>query len=144
MIGGINRADNTRGRLLFLTRVGNAPRKLTNADEVSRLLMAKGFVEIDTATLSFVDQARFFAAAERVVALHGAGMANLVYSDPSNLRVLELFGRTFNSFDFRTMLRSLGASWVGLEGDPVPGDPRAADFAIELAELEAAVDELLA
>lgn len=80
---------------LYVTR-GNKPntRRLTNEAELWPLLEAKGFVRLDPGTLSVQEQIDAFAAAEVVVAPHGAALANLVFCRPQ-VRVLELFAPNY-------------------------------------------------
>lgn len=49
-----------------------------------------GFVAYTLEDMSFSDQVRLLSQAEMVVAAHGAGLTNIIFSQ--NLIVIELFG----------------------------------------------------
>ena len=78
-------------RRLYVTR-GSAPntRRLVHEAQVLPHLERLGFTRIDPGTMSVQDQIDHFAAAEVVVAPHGAGLVNLAFAQPG-VRVLEIF-----------------------------------------------------
>ena len=86
--------STTTGRRLFISR-HNAKtvhgRRLQNGDEVIDLLRRHDFEVVACETLSFREQVRLFSEADVVVAPHGAGLTNLVFS-PAHCRVVELIG----------------------------------------------------
>nr|WP_246396302.1 glycosyltransferase 61 family protein [Gluconacetobacter tumulisoli] len=61
---------------------------LSRADQ--RRLSRNGFVSIDPETLTLAEQIALFRGARRIIAAHGAGLANLVFCRPG-ARVLEIF-----------------------------------------------------
>jgi capsular polysaccharide biosynthesis protein len=85
-------AELVAGRRVYVTR-GRArhSRIVRNEDEVLATLADRfGFVAVDPATLSVADQIRTFAAAETIVAPHGAALGNLAFAHPE-ATVVELF-----------------------------------------------------
>jgi len=68
-------------------------RQVENASEVREFLERAGFMTVRLESLSLLDQIRLFASAEFVVAPHGAGLANLLFTPPS-ARVIELTPNT--------------------------------------------------
>lgn len=88
-----NLAD--KPRRLYVTR-GDRPqtRRLVDEAEHLRLLERHGFVRFDPGEHDVQDQIDTFAAAEAIVAPHGAALANLVFCQPG-VRVLELFAPTY-------------------------------------------------
>jgi len=76
---------------LYVTR-GDRPNTRRVVDEQALLdrLARRGFVAIDPGTLSVQEQIDHFAAAEVVVAPHGAALTNLAFAG-DGVRVLELF-----------------------------------------------------
>ena len=64
-------------------------RSIINEDEVKSHLATKGFEVVKLTNLSFINQALTFYNAEKIVGLHGAGFANVIFCKP-NTRVLEL------------------------------------------------------
>jgi capsular polysaccharide biosynthesis protein len=86
-------ARQTAGRpkRLYITR-GQArnTRRLVNESEILRLLEPHGFVVFDPGAHTVQEQIDHFAAAEAIVAPHGAALANLTFCNPG-VRILELF-----------------------------------------------------
>ncbi|MBF0375022.1 MAG: glycosyltransferase family 61 protein [Alphaproteobacteria bacterium] len=74
-------ADGLPGRRrLYISRADAKWRGLTNEDEVTRLLAARGFQVVVPGRLPVAEQARLFASAEIVVAPHGAGNTNMLFA----------------------------------------------------------------
>lgn len=67
------------GRKIYVSRAGAQFRRVLNEEEVTRVLAAEGFEIVRLEALSVRDQARLFAAADVVVAPHGAGCTNAVF-----------------------------------------------------------------
>lgn len=129
---------------VFLNRGRGATRRITNESDALACLTEHGFTEVDMARLPFEDQVRIASQAQEVVAIHGAGMTNLIYSELPRLRVLELYAATYNTFDFRTIVESSGGSWRGLPGTPGPGAPQNADFAVDVQTLDRTLQDFFA
>jgi hypothetical protein len=68
-------------------------RAVENAAEVRDFLERAGFITVRLENLPILEQVRLFASAEFVVAPHGAGLANLLFTPPS-ARVIELTPNT--------------------------------------------------
>ena len=77
-------------RRFYVSRSIARNRRVKNEDEIFRLLEPLGFEFVHTEEYSFTDQIAMFSNADAIVAPHGAGLANLVFSDPGT-RVIELF-----------------------------------------------------
>jgi hypothetical protein len=68
-------------------------RRVDNAEEVRRFLEDRGFVTVRLEGMPIIEQARLFASAEFVIAPHGAGMSNLIFT-PASARVIEFIPDT--------------------------------------------------
>ena len=139
-------------RRIYVTR-GTAPntRRLVREAETFALLEQRGFTCVEPATLSPQDQIDLFAAAEIVVAPHGAAMTNLLFLSPG-ARVLELFAPSYVNAAFWSITQAIDdiryryliAAGAASHG---PGDPMnkiQADIDLEPEAVLRAVDELLA
>ena len=73
---------------LFLTRRDASSRRLINEHEVLSLLSGHGFEAVSLETVPLSDQIELFTNATHVVAVHGAGLTNLIHSH--NASVLEI------------------------------------------------------
>ncbi len=72
-------------RSIYVSRSRLGPvhdRRIANETEVEHFLAARGFEIVHPQELSFLDQARAFASAARIVAPFGAGLANAVFCAP--------------------------------------------------------------
>ncbi len=84
-----------RARGLYVTR-GTTPGTRRYVEEAALwpALAERGFARLDPGSVSVQEQIDAFAAAEVVVAPHGAALANLVFARPG-ARVLELFAHDY-------------------------------------------------
>lgn len=101
---------------VFLSRKGD--RALGNEAEIEALLSARGFVKIYPETLCVADQIEMLRAAEAVVAVHGAGMAPLLYrgADTPELALVELFPVGHITNVYRAVTAALSGRWCGVRG----------------------------
>lgn len=82
-------SEPKRFRRIFISRRNAVKRRLVNEGEIEALLQSEGFETVVLEGMSVIDQARLFAEAQFIVAPHGAGLANVVFSQ--NAKVLEIF-----------------------------------------------------
>lgn len=142
---GANGGNPSAQSRIFLTRGPGTLRRLLNADAVEAVLKEYGFEIVDTADLPMVEQLAVFERARYLVALHGAGMVNLLFRYGAPMSVLELHGNEFRSTDFERLCRDLDFSWDHYSGPAAPGiDPRAADFSIDPDGLRQKLNEMIA
>lgn len=145
-------AANVRDRpkRLFVTR-GDRPntRRLVDEERHLALLERQGFIRFDPGRHSVQDQIDTFAAAEAIVAPHGAALANLVFCCPG-VRVLELFAPSYVNPCYWAITANIPESryryLVGEGRSPRPGAPMTGvltDIRVTDAALAAAVDDLL-
>lgn len=103
-------------RHVFLAR--RRQRAITNQSDVEAVLHPLGYVTIYPEDLSAADQFRLFNTAERIVAVHGAGLAPLLYRHPdSPLRhLVEILPCGHMTDFFRLMAQQAGCAWIGVRG----------------------------
>lgn len=138
-----------RPRKLFVTRGGGPnTRRLVDEPELWPLLERRGFVRIDPGELSVQEQIDHFAAAETVVAIHGAALTNLVFCRPG-VRVLELFAPTYVKHCYWAICENIEDARYRYLLGAGPGRPEGRamnaiqkDLTIGALRLEAALDEL--
>ena len=80
---------SSASRRIYVSRENATVRKITNAPEVRDLLSRYGFENVSCESLSVREQIELFSGAEAVLGVHGAGLANIVFSRPGT-RVIEL------------------------------------------------------
>ena len=119
-----------RAEKVAISRRYAAGRRVANEEEMMGLLSGLGFVTHVLEDLSFAEQVRLFEAARVVIAPHGAGLANVIFSD--ELSIIELYGSYFNS-SFFTLAAGLGFRYGCLECEPVRTiHPKRDDLRVDL------------
>lgn len=83
-------------------------------DKLRALLVPNGFVEVFPDELSFLEQARLFANAEAVIALHGGALSNIVFCSRST-KIIEIFNHEYRTYPFGRISEELGFEYVALE-----------------------------
>ncbi|QWV96394.1 glycosyltransferase family 61 protein [Geomonas nitrogeniifigens] len=94
------------GRKIYISRQ-KSRRRLAGEPELEERLQKVGFTVLHCEELSFADQIRVFHEAEVVVGSHGAGLSNLVWSEPP-CRVIEIFPKNYILDCFAWLSFSLG------------------------------------
>lgn len=140
-----------RPRRLYVTR-GDRPHTRRYVQEQALLehLVPQGFVRFDPGAASVQEQIDHFAAAEVVVAPHGAGLVNLSFA-PEGVKVLELFAPRYLNPGYWAITDNIpGSTYRYLVAEPVePNRPERdmnrvqADVDIPVAVVLDALEELL-
>ena len=86
--------DNSFPKKIYIDRSDASPniqkfRKIINEKEVEKETANEGYKSIILGNLSLHDQIKYFYNAKKIIGLHGAGFANLVFCQPET-QVLEL------------------------------------------------------
>ncbi len=138
---------------VFLSR--RDTRNLENEAQTEAFLAARGYRKIYPEDLSALEQLRLFEHAESIVAIHGAGLAPLMYlSDTAKLKqLIEIFPCGHMTNVFRVMAHKVGCKWIGVRGKIKPEHIEPAydlenpflkyslqSFEVDLASLELAFD----
>ena len=138
-------------RRLYITR-GSArnTRRLVNEESVLVDLERRGFVRFDPGRHTVQEQIDHFAAAEVIVAPHGAALANLTFCSPG-VRILELFAPRYVNPCYWAIASNVPdvryRYLVGGRDDRGPGadmDGVLTDITVDPTVLSALLDELLA
>jgi len=128
-------SGSTPKRKIFITRKGAKVRRILNEEEVEALLIEHGFESIASEKHSVADQIRLFSEAETIVAPHGAGLANMIYSTKPN--IIELFpADRWNIGYFLALTNSIGGTHVPIICAPQNDTD---DFYVDIPKLSAAL-----
>jgi len=73
---------------IYISRAKASGRRVINEDEVMEFLKPLGFVSYSLEDMSFAEQVRLFSNAKNIIASHGAGLTNMIFS-PQNATVIE-------------------------------------------------------
>lgn len=93
-------------------------RRLSNQAEIEALLTSCGYVTIYPETLDAAGQFALFHNAEEIVAVHGAGLAPLLYRQPGSRtrRLVEILPCGHMTDVYRVMSAQTGIGWIGVRG----------------------------
>ena len=130
-------------RRIFLNRDRRRfGRYLTNEDEVVAMLAKYGFENAFAEHLTIDEQAQLFENTEYLVALTGAGLIQQFFMNPTYASIIELMPSSRLMPEYYWQAYTLGMHYY----DVVVGGPMhdGKDYQVDLAELEAAVQRMLA
>ena len=138
---------------VFLGRGPSSRRALGNLREVEDVCRRWRFEVIDTATMSVAEQVALFSQVRYLLAIHGAGLTNIIFRRGAPLSLLELFptttylGRSGQVYPppphYFWLSRACGFRYDAIFGESsAPGDFEAA-FQIDPATLEMKIKEML-
>lgn len=82
-------------RWLYLSRADAKIRHILNEAEIIQHLKPFGFEVICPGKMSHQDQIKVFAEAQMIVGSHGAALSNLVFTQPGQAHVVELFASDY-------------------------------------------------
>lgn len=86
----IHLAKNKPYDKIFISRNNAQFRKILNEDSFfNDILKPKGFVNINLDNMTVLEQANLFRHAKKIVTMHGAALANLIFSSPG-VEVVEI------------------------------------------------------
>lgn len=123
-------------RNIYISRRFSKGRKLVNESQILPLLAQHGYEVVHAEQLTFSAQVELFASAKKIIALHGAGLANLVFAPPG-ARVMELCSPWHFNACFSTLAAScdLHHDRLGLfTAEGLPKDKRLANLVVDAEE----------
>jgi capsular polysaccharide biosynthesis protein len=129
-------------RRVFLNRDKSLyGRYLANEDEVWAMLQRHGFEMVLAEHLTVDEQVRLFQETEHMVALHGAGLIQMVFMDPKYSQIIELMphNRLMPLYYWQAYTLGLRYYDVVIGGDLQDGK----DYPVDVQKLEAAVIRML-
>jgi hypothetical protein len=137
LVNGTSRQpDSTsrKPRRIYVSRRQAACRRILNEDSLLEVLSGYGFDSVVCETLSYHETAGLFAAADAVVAPHGAGLVNLIYARPG-VKVLELFPPGGVNVCYWSLCEALGHQYAYAVGFPGAAGGGPDDFEVPIAKL---------
>ena len=84
-----SKIDTCSWEKIFVSRNGAKYRRFAQEEELVTLLNKLGFKVLSTEGMTILEQAHVFNKAKVIVGVHGAGLANIVFCEPSS-KILEL------------------------------------------------------
>ncbi len=132
------------GKRVFLTRKQTGTRHVVNMAELLPILDKYRFEIADTADLSLAETIDLFSDTRYLVAVHGAGMTNMMYRGDNPMSVLELHAADWYSPSFFNICRDYGYAHKQMTcpvGDSVRGNE--ANMFVDPQQFEQEIIELL-
>ena len=81
--------ENNSYRNIYISRRDSKNRKITNEKNLINYLKKYNFETYVLSELNFIDQIKLFEEAKIIVSLHGAGLANLIFSN-AKTKIIEI------------------------------------------------------
>ena len=127
---------------LYVCRDDARNRPLRNEAAVARLCADRGFHVVRLADMPVADQVALFAGVRRIVAPHGAGLANLLFCQPG-AALLELHMDRYVNWCFRRLAATMQVRYGCVIGraEPADGPVHGNAWSLDLDQLEAALDD---
>lgn len=85
--------------LIYISRKDARLRRIINEKSLNNELTKRGFTTIKLGGLSLAKQIEIFLNAKFIIATHGAGFTNLIFSN-KDLIFLEIFSKNYGSLDY--------------------------------------------
>jgi Glycosyltransferase 61 len=134
------RQPKPTGRELMFVSRGNAPlRKLLNEPELEALGARRGFRRFEASATNHAEQVQRFGNAAVIVAVHGAGLTNLLFARPGTI-VIEIFPEDFIKTTFLWLSNRLGMRHYPLVGSRGNYDQA---FSVDPTQFAAILDSVL-
>ncbi|HMG93395.1 MAG TPA: glycosyltransferase family 61 protein [Chryseolinea sp.] len=112
-----------RERKVFLTRHARTSRSLSNCDEIYDVVRKFGFEVVDASELPFNEQVELFANTRSLIAIHGAGLINMIFRGGMPLDLLEILpSETYIPFHYIMIAKVYGYSYDVILGSRLSGD----------------------
>ena len=99
---------------IYISR--KSKRRIINEAEVEDLLAKYGFKSVSLESMSVLEQASLFAAAEFVIAPHGGGLTNMVFC-PTGAKIIEIFSPRYLHQCYWTLSNHCGLEYYYLVGE---------------------------
>jgi capsular polysaccharide biosynthesis protein len=101
---------------IFIDRQGGRWRRIRNHKEVTTLLEKFGFTALQLENMTIEEQSAAFAGASVIVAVHGAGFANLAFCKQGT-RLLEIFSPNYVNLLFWRLAQAAGLRYDYMIGE---------------------------
>ena len=142
-----NQTISPRLRLYISREDSRLPhRRVVNEKELVALLQSYGFMKVTLTGLDVEEQVQLFASAEVIVAPHGGGLSNLVFTRPP-AKVIEIFAPDYLKLSMRTICQDKGLTYIPFMGEHVFSSSEAIlgqDIRVDIPRFETTLQNLLA
>lgn len=123
---------------IYISRLKASSRRITNEVELLLLLDSYGFKRLYLEEYTIVEQIKLFNNANMIVAPHGAGLSNIIFSKPNTI-VLELLPYEEFSTTFLNLSKLNGLQYFSTNNKPININN---DFVVDIMFLSDLLKEL--
>ena len=115
--------------------------KIINSDEVWQFLKKKGFTKIKLTEINFKNQVGLFNSANIIIGAHGAGLTNMIFSNP-NTNIIEFQPENFlnNFFTRVSKINNLNYHKIVSKKLKLDIDKKLGDILVDLDDVERLLD----
>jgi hypothetical protein len=127
------KSDNSKivkGKKIYVSRKNTASRRIINEKSLIKILEENGFEIVDTTQLEMANQIELFNSASIVIAPHGAGLSNIMFS--SKITVIEIFPPKSIKAHYFMLSKSLRFNYHYLIGNSMNSNE---DFFVNIEEI---------
>jgi capsular polysaccharide biosynthesis protein len=117
-------------RKLYISRRDAPQRRLLNEDEIARFARGHDFEVVSLGDTPVAEQIKLFREARTIMAPHGAGVTNVLFSPPG-ATIIEFFGTNYINGCYWALANICGHRHAFLTGEPT-----GLDYRISRAQLE--------
>lgn len=127
-----------RRHKLYVSRGDAGGRRVLNEAELTARLAMLGYESVSLAGMPAARQIATFACASHIVALHGAGLANIVFADPS-ATLVEIFPESYGTAAYYVLAAGLGMTYASYISTAIAQGERA-----QLDDISVDIDDFIA
>jgi capsular polysaccharide biosynthesis protein len=139
---GVDSPRKAPWRRIFVSRKNAQWRRLTNEDDCWAVLSRFGFERVFMEELTFREQVDLMQEAAVFVAVHGAGMVNIMFA-PKGLHVVEIFDPDFANPQYYALAGAIGHPYWLIRGTSV-GEPNPGynDLEVNVADVALIAEQI--
>lgn len=126
---------------IYISRADASQRRVENEKALVKILKKHGFSIVVPGDFSLEDQVYLFAKAKIIVAPHGMGLTNMLWSDQLE-HVVELFSTEWIRNCFFRMAQNLGVNYHASVVNPVQSEGTA-DMVVDIQEIERILERIV-
>jgi len=150
---GARGGEEGGNKRVFLSRSRGARRTIENLPEIEEVCRRWGFEVVETEHMSLAEQIKLFSQVRYLIAIHGAGLANIMFRRGARLSVVEIFptttylGRSGRVYPppghYFWLSHACGFRYEALFGMAKGQGDFESDFQVDPATLDMKIEEML-
>ena len=106
----------------YLSRADAHSRRVVNEADLETLLSQYGYSSLTLSGRTVAEQAKLFRSASHIIGMHGAGLTNIIFSNPG-AQLIEIFAATYGTPAFWVLAAATGKSYATYIADRVIAGP---------------------